>query len=1141
MPSTHIGAQILSVASQCLSYLPILERDTQAFEAALQDAEVKATDTWDIISRKCALDSRWNSLYTSEQKTAAINEFQAQLREMQRKETEIKDGFLAMLKEHRHELNHMTSWSAVRHKLSSDARFKALKSRVERVELFEVFVASLCSQPQKPPLSNASDGKKSGLDNSSHAGLRQSIDKRNSNGTAACAKRLMSPQLARVISIFAGPRSGSGSSSGRQYFQRYFRGMNPEEVTLVFLESFWRSFNVRGLCGRWNLEMTEYNLFLNTENDLDNVMQQYRGGVSLWLSCKSRPRSMPLRLEPYVWVCPCSEMNFSDSKHCFSCSEPKFNKEACEMTSSSLNQVAPGVLWKCPNCAELNVPRRIKCQNCYCGRGISRGTSDHHRQISSVKSSKRKREDESCQTLPSSKGGHQRCKRSETSSECMPTISLHRAIAVDIRSCASIDKLSTPVRGRIHQLLFRGELFPNALHSQFIKKLQNLSVDKAFALFDNFAQNCRMYKSAFHQQLMLSKFLEEQMSTKEADDPSTTPPGTPPPLSPSQAELSLPLSTSSHNTDLAPLLIPGASEVRSVKSKDNGNNSDDEDEEWNSKLVADSPWERLHYEERAAMLWASIESQRAQNKLHSKAKSPFNVLVDRSSIVESMFLASGRGMKSLSHSDGPVINLLKPLRKTFGMFHAKISSFGATAEKKSWSSEGGGRGDKTEDLGGATAEAFSCFWDEVSSFEVATRAGWTGHLLQPEGEVLATIIDDELPAPDHERSHAAVDDDDGEWEAFPSAFTLEARQATLGHFEALGRVLLWALVQRQPIPSVLATPLFLGQLLGLDLIRGPLPHQMPESELCEEVQRCYPSLAWLIRGLREEMFSDDLHASSSLPLPELSSSTAPHVSLMSLSFGAFEDDEPLTPANREEKLRAALGSLLLDQRSEVMAAIRRGFTLDGTFVAVTSSLGSLFTWPERKHLVSGEEKISAAAFIAIVEPQYPEDDEVINEELGNADGSAADKPSSGSFTSSGATLVQSQLTDENSEAWSSSSSSSSSDSSLANSSAPSSNTRCTDPAVLEANVSLLFRVVRSKRFEGLVVGLLRFITGCPSILDRSMRIKVEFVVGMSTATVPTAHTCFQTLYLSAAAYESEEQLARLLEICAHNSTSFGQK
>jgi hypothetical protein len=56
-----------------------------------------------------------------------------------------------------------------------------------------------------------------------------------------------------------------------------------------------------------------------------------------------------------------------------------------------------------------------------------------------------------------------------------------------------------------------------------------------------------------------------------------------------------------------------------------------------------------------------------------------------------------------------------------------------------------------------------------------------------------------------------------------------------------------------------------------------------------------------------------------------------------------------------------------------------------------------------------------------------------------------------------------------------------------------------------------------------------------------MRIKVEFVVGMSTATVPTAHTCFQTLYLSAAAYESEEQLARLLEICAHNSTSFGQK
>jgi hypothetical protein len=56
-----------------------------------------------------------------------------------------------------------------------------------------------------------------------------------------------------------------------------------------------------------------------------------------------------------------------------------------------------------------------------------------------------------------------------------------------------------------------------------------------------------------------------------------------------------------------------------------------------------------------------------------------------------------------------------------------------------------------------------------------------------------------------------------------------------------------------------------------------------------------------------------------------------------------------------------------------------------------------------------------------------------------------------------------------------------------------------------------------------------------------MRVKVEFVAGMSTTAVPTAHTCFQTLYLSAAAYESEEHLARLLEICALNSTAFGQR
>ena len=1137
-------AETFVVASQCLKYIPVFEDDALAFRAALCDAQIKATDTWSTILDQCALDSRWNTLYTDKQKKRVIHEYQEELRETQRKVAETKDGFLAMLEEHRHELNHMTSWSTVRHKLASDKRFKAIESRIERVELFDAFVASLCRNFSQA-LGVCMLGIKPSLDKVSDAQFEghRRVEKSNRNCTAGKAQRQMSPQFKRVVSILCGPR-GSSIACG-QYFQDYFRGMKSEDVTNIFLKSFWRCFRVGALSGRWNLEMTEFNVLLYKEEDLDIVMRQYRDGSSFRLPWKRQINSIPLYLEPYIWMCSCSGLNFSDAGRCNLCSAPQLKKEVSELPSSGRSRGLPET-WVCPNCARVNGTSRGTCSQCFCGRGVFRDELGRSKQIISVDSRKRAREsvDSTMITCPTVKKHQILTLKDSSSSECAPVVTLKRATKLHFNMERLMDKLATPVQGRIHQLFARGELLPASLRYTILAKLQLLKVSEALALFDCFTQELNRNDMPPHD--LLFKLLEKQSSMNEDNAPSKTLSGTPP-LSPSQAELPSSLSTSSHLNEPAPFTSPVASEVRSIEyTKDDEEVcSDDEDHVHSSKMTADLPWKRLRFDERAAMLWASVESQRAQNTLHSKSKSPFSVLVDRDSIVESMFLASGRGMKLHSRSDGPIVNLLKPLRVTFGTYHLKAGSFGVAAEKKSWSSEGGGRGDKTEDLGGATAEAFSCFWDEVSSFEVATRAGWTGHLLQPEGEVLATMIDSELPAPGQEQSHKAPGGYIGDGSAandcdvperLQKASSSETREATLGHFEALGRVLLWALVQRQPIPSVIATPLFLGQLLGLDLIRGPLPHRLPESELCAEVLRCYPSLAWLIRGLREEMFTNQQTSSSLVAkvLPPIlpsstSSSTAPHVSLMALSFGAFEDDELLTPANREEKLRAALGSLLLDQRSEVMTAIRRGFTLDDTFDAVASSLGSLFTWPERQRLVSGEEKISAAAFVAIVEPQYPEDDESDTEEVSAADGNiTADRDSS----SGSASMVLSQQLGKNSGT---------SSSGIDTASLSKSSSTCTDPAILEANVALLFRVVRSERFEGLVVGLLRFITGCPSILDRYMRIKVEFVVGMSTATVPTAHTCFQTLYLSAAAYESEEQLARLLEICAHNSTSFGQK
>ena len=204
-------------------------------------------------------------------------------------------------------------------------------------------------------------------------------------------------------------------------------------------------------------------------------------------------------------------------------------------------------------------------------------------------------------------------------------------------------------------------------------------------------------------------------------------------------------------------------------------------------------------------------------------------------------------------------------------------------------------------------------------------------------------------------------------------------------------------------------------------------------------------------------------------------------SLSQLSFESIDDDEPITPTNREEKLRKALGHILIDQRRDILAALASGFALNGEMATLRESF-KCFSVRERKRVVSGAEHVNAASLVSIVQPIWPEED------------------------------VDMDAEDEDYES-----------------------------ANVDLNYDLFTRVLKSEAFEPHLTGLLRFITGCPSIIDPNMTIEVNFVRTQPSTAVPTAHTCFQSLDLSTSPYESEDYLCSLLRICARNSTAFGRQ
>lgn len=302
----------------------------------------------------------------------------------------------------------------------------------------------------------------------------------------------------------------------------------------------------------------------------------------------------------------------------------------------------------------------------------------------------------------------------------------------------------------------------------------------------------------------------------------------------------------------------------------------------------------------------------------------------------------------------------------------------------------------------------------------------------------------------------------------------DVRNRVLERFQALGRLYLYSIVQRQPVPSKLSSPLLLAGLLAVDVIRDPGDSSrlaLSEDELIAEVERATGGgLKWLLSALA----------------PEAVETSSAAFSLSSLTFGEMPDAEPITPANRERKLRHALGRILSDKRREIMAAISEGFTLGGEFTEIRDLLRT-FTQRELREVVSGQEDITPETFLKCLQPVWPDEE---------------CKSSAGSSSSSSNTLDFDQL---------------------------------------QANVALFKEVLASPSFAPHLKELLRYVTGSPCIIDKDMRIKLQFVRGQPKTTVPRAHTCFQTLDLSADRYDSPEHLRCLLVTCARNSKSFGMR
>jgi len=321
------------------------------------------------------------------------------------------------------------------------------------------------------------------------------------------------------------------------------------------------------------------------------------------------------------------------------------------------------------------------------------------------------------------------------------------------------------------------------------------------------------------------------------------------------------------------------------------------------------------------------------------------------------------------------------------------------AGEVTWVREGGGGVDVARDDGGITAEAFACFWDELVDYEVTLfmpRLGrgfdpdlntamkdikWCRRLLVHEEGLMDCFLpltDDALPidlseldmhwplalaSPNTSSSAsgaASSSSSSALWACMAasvgngSSMDPSARDTVLNVYESLGKVMVWAFLQRQPVPSWLASPVLLLALLDVDVFRTSTAHRWTDAEV---IARTPVGLHWLLRVLSPASIQE--------------AKTAPTLNM--LTAGALPDVEPITMANRMEKLREGLAYILLDQRKEAITALRRGFSLGGLLkVTLRAPLLGL-CWKDLSWYLSGTTSFTGRDIADRLSLQHRED------------------------------------------------------------------------------------------------------------------------------------------------------------------------
>lgn len=420
-----------------------------------------------------------------------------------------------------------------------------------------------------------------------------------------------------------------------------------------------------------------------------------------------------------------------------------------------------------------------------------------------------------------------------------------------------------------------------------------------------------------------------------------------------------------------------------------------------------------------------------------------------------------------------------------------------------------------EDLGGLTTEAFSMFWEKVVVREYSVEGI---RMFNFEDGVCLPMSDEQLPSNE------------------------DKRRNVLKFFHGVGRVALWAMIQRQPVPSSLMSKLLLSELIGVDVLCGPekpLPLEgiLPvdaangkgnntmavaaaaasgpdvgaadaaESPGCRPEHVHLMSLPEIVELLDEIGGSTyrNRHCVFALLLQDSAVGKQVKQVLDMLDEKLPNEDAVITPNNQVGLWRELVRHVLVDRRRMVLRALRAGFSgwslheasrrlpPRGSAFATSAAVTALnskqrqtaWNLPPVHHAVQLLRHLSFSERQTAVCGNEEIDADTIVRHL---------KPTGKGFSI----------------------------------------------ARPHPNFRHLVSVLQDEKFQHHLTDFLRFVTASTSVKEVT-NIAVQFTKQLNKTHLPQAQTCFSKLMLPHEAYGSRQDLFDKLVICTANATGFGAR